>query len=173
MTPEPRWLDDDEQGTWLAFASTLVRLPGALDAQLRRDAGISHFEYLVLAGLSMAEEHTLRMSDLADFSDSTLSRLSNVVARLEKRGWVRRTPDAVDGRYTLAILTDEGWEKVVETAPGHVEEVRRVVFSPLTKAQQHQLGAVCRRILAAIDPGACTPEGRLRALMRSADTERP
>jgi DNA-binding MarR family transcriptional regulator len=112
------------------------------------------------------------MSDLADFSDSTLSRLSNVVARLEKRGWVRRTPDPADGRYTLAILTDKGWAKVVETAPGHVEEVRRVVFAPLTKAQQHQLGAVCRRILGAIDPAACTPEERLRALMRS-DPEGP
>src|SRR5262245_39974290 len=112
----------------------LIRLPAALDAQLLRDAGISHFEYQVLAGLSMEPERTLRMSDLAAFAEGSLSRLSQVVGRLERRGWIRRTPDPADGRYTLAILTDEGWHKVVATAPGHVDAVRQYVFDPLTTA---------------------------------------
>ena len=154
---EPRWLDTDERETWLAVVSMLMRLPTALDRQLQRDAGISHFEYQVLAGLSMSPGRTLRMSDLAAFANASLPRLSQVVARLERRGWVRRTPDPADGRYTLAGLTDEGWEKVVATAPGHVEEVRRLVFDPLTKAQQRQLGAAGRRIMAAIDPDGCCP----------------
>jgi DNA-binding MarR family transcriptional regulator len=154
--PEPRWLDPDEQQTWLSLVSVLIRLPGALDAQLQRDAGISHFEYQVLAGLSMAPERTLRMSVLAEFAEGSLSRLSQVVARLEKRGWVRRTPDPADGRYTLAILTDTGWDKVVATAPGHVGAVREYVFDALTKAQQRQLRDIGRRIMRAVDPtGAC------------------
>jgi DNA-binding MarR family transcriptional regulator len=169
---EPRWLDSDEQRDWLAFASVLVRLPNALDAQLQHDAGISHYEYFVLAGLSMAEGRTLRMSDLAEFTEGTLPRLSNVATRLEKRGWLRRTPDPADGRYTLASLTDEGWEKVKASAPGHVEEVRRLVFDPLTKAQQRQLRGLSTRILHAIDPDSC-PDDRIRALLPLADSADP
>jgi len=149
---EPRWLSPEEMRTWLALASTLIRLPSALDAQLQRDAGISHFEYQVLAGLSMTPERTKRMSELAAFCEGSLSRLSQVVSRLERRGWVRRTPDPADGRYTLAILTDAGWDKVVATAPGHVEEVRRLVFDPLTRAQHRQLRDIGHRIMRAIDP---------------------
>ncbi|WP_101829688.1 MarR family winged helix-turn-helix transcriptional regulator [Frankia canadensis] len=150
--PQPRWLDAAEQETWLALVGVLIRLPAALDAQLQRDAGISHFEYQVLAGLSMADEHTLRMSDLAAFTEGSLPRLSQVASRLEKRGWVRRMPDPVDGRYTLAILTEDGWAKVVATAPGHVDAVRRLVFDPLNGAQQRQLREIGRRVLAAVDP---------------------
>jgi DNA-binding MarR family transcriptional regulator len=149
---EPRWLDAEEGQAWLALASTLVRLPAALDAQLRRDAGISHFEYQVLALLSEAPGRTLRMSELAMLAEGSLPRLSQVIARLERRGWVRRTPDPADGRYTLAILTDEGQAKVTEAAPGHVEEVRRLVFDPLTKAQSRQLREIGRRIMRATDP---------------------
>ena len=149
---EPRWLDDEQLQTWLALGGMLIRLSAAIDAQLQRDAQISHFEYQVLAGLSMAPARTLRMSVLAAFAEGSLARLSQVVARLERRGWVRRTPDPADGRFTLAILTDAGMDKVVATAPGHVAEVRRLVFDTLTKAQQRQLGDSSRRILRAIDP---------------------
>jgi DNA-binding MarR family transcriptional regulator len=154
---EPRWLDAEESQTWLALASVLIRLPAALDTQLRRDAGISHFEYAVMAALSQAPRRTMRMSELAMLAEGSLPRLSQVTARLEKRGWVCRAPDPADGRYTLATLTGEGWAKMVATAPGHVEEVRRLVFDPLTKAQSRQLREIGRRIMRAIDPGdACT-----------------
>ena len=150
---EPRWLDTGEQQAWLALASALIRLPAALDAQLQRDAGISHFEYQVLSMLSMAPQRTLRMSALAELAEGSLPRLSQVTGRLEKRGWVRRTPDPADGRYTLAVLTDQGRAKVAQAAPGHVETVRRLVFDPLTKAQTRQLRDIGRRIVRAIDPG--------------------
>src|SRR5215472_16979692 len=149
---EPRWLSAEERRAWFALVSMLVRLPAALDAQLQRDAGISHFEYQVMAGLSEAPGRTLRMSLLAMLAEGSLPRLSQVVSRLEKRGWVRRTADPADGRYTLAILTDAGWHKVVATAPGHVEAVRQLVFDPLTRAQQRQLRDIGRRIMRAIDP---------------------
>ncbi|WP_030264949.1 MarR family winged helix-turn-helix transcriptional regulator [Streptomyces sp. NRRL B-24484] len=153
---EPRWLSEEEKESWLALGSMLIRLPAALDAQLQRDAGISHFEYQVMAGLSMSPEHTLRMSELAVLADGSLSRLSHVVKRLEQRGWVRRTPDPEDGRYTLAVLTADGWDKVVASAPGHVAEVRRLVFDPLTRTQQRQLREIGRRVTTAIDPtGSC------------------
>ena len=149
---EPRWLNDEERQAWLTLGSLMVQLGPVLDAQLRRDAGLTHFEYNVLAVLSEAADRTRRMSELAALADGSLSRLSQVVARLEKKGWVRRSPDPTDGRYTLATLTDAGWQKVVETAPGHVEEVRRVVFDPLTRAQVHQLTNIGQRILRVVVP---------------------
>ncbi|NKY54281.1 MarR family winged helix-turn-helix transcriptional regulator [Nocardia vermiculata] len=155
---EPRWLDDEEQDTWLSLIGVLMKLPAALDAQLQRDAGVTHFEYMTMATLSQAPERTLRMSALAASTESSLSRLSQVVSRLEKRNWVRRAPDPSDGRYTLATLTDDGWEKVRETAPGHVQAVRDYVFTPLTKAQIRQLTGIDNRILKAIRSDQARPE---------------
>lgn len=152
MLQEPHRLDAEEQQTWAALIGVLGRLPAVLDAQLQRDAGISHFEFQVLAGLSMAAERTMRMSELAVVAVGSLSRLSQVISRMEKRGWVRRTPDPTDGRYTLAVLTNDGWDKVVATAPAHVATLRRYVFEPLTRAQQKQLRGISQRILRAIGP---------------------
>ncbi|MFE2569464.1 MarR family winged helix-turn-helix transcriptional regulator [Streptomyces mirabilis] len=149
-TTAPRWLDADQQEQWYAFAYVLTQLPAALEARMQRDAGIAQFDYVVMSSLSMAPERTLRMSDLAQYAGSTLSRLSNVVIRLEKRGWMRRHPDPADGRATLATLTDDGMDKVVAAAPGHVDAVRQLIFDPLTKAQQRQLGAISQRMLAAL-----------------------
>jgi DNA-binding MarR family transcriptional regulator len=73
---------------------------------------------------------------------------------------VRRTPDPADGRYTLAILTDQDRAKVTEAAPGHVQEVRRLVFDPLAKTQSRQLREIGRRITRAIDPGDHRPDLR-------------
>jgi DNA-binding MarR family transcriptional regulator len=157
---EPRWLSEAERRTWLALLELVIRLPAALDAQLQRDAGMSNFDYQVLAGLSEAPDRTLRISDIARLANGSLSRLSHVIARLEKRGWVRRSPDPTDGRTTLATLTDAGWEKIVATAPGHVEAARALVFDPLTQAQQRQLDEIGRRIARAIDPDAPCPGSR-------------
>jgi DNA-binding MarR family transcriptional regulator len=149
--PEPRWLDKDDREAWAAFVSMLWWLPAALDDQLQRDSGLSHFEYGILAALSNAEGATLRMSELAIYANGSLSRLSRAVARLEGRGWVTRKPDPVDGRYTLATLTENGRSVLVEAAPGHVETVNRLVFDALTEVQARHLGIIARRILNAID----------------------
>ena len=144
------WLSADEQAAWRQLVALLFRLPGALDAQLQRDAGISSFEYMVLSGLSEAENRTLRMSDLAAMASGSLSRLSHVVSRLEKRGWVRRAACPGDGRFVNAVLTDEGMAKVVATAPGHVEAVRRFVVDALSPQQLAELGCASGAILTVI-----------------------
>ncbi len=149
---ETRWLDDEERQAWISLIAVAMQLGPALDAQMRRDAGISHFEYTVMSALSESPERTLRMSDLAALADGSLSRLSQVVTRLENKGWIERTPDPTDGRYTLATLTDAGMTKVVEAAPGHVREVRRVAIDPLTRTQLRQLTGIGQRLLGALDP---------------------
>lgn len=147
---EPPRLDEESLRTWAALATLLEWLPAALDAQLQRDAGITHFEYGILFALSDAADHTLRMSTLASHANSSLSRLSRAVARLEARGWVRRTPDPVDGRYTLAIATDLGVAKAGEAAPGHVALVRHVVFDSLSPIQATQLREISEAVTSAI-----------------------
>jgi len=151
LGPEPRWLSEQDRQSWAAFASMLIWLPTALDDQLQRDSGLSHFEYGILAALSDADAASLRMSELAIFANGSLQRLSCAVTRLESRKWVRRKPDPSDGRSTLAILTDKGRAVLVEAAPGHVEAVNRLVFDVLTAAQARQLGVIADRILNAID----------------------
>lgn len=142
--------DDEQLQTWAALATVLEWLPGALDAQLQRDSGITHFEFGVLFALSEAAEGTLRMSILAGYSNSSLSRLSRAVARLETKDWVRRETDPLDGRYTLAILTETGSQKVAQAQPGHVETINQLIFDPLTSHQAKQLKDISHRITRAI-----------------------
>ena len=150
-SPEPRWLNEDERKSWVPFVRMLIWLPAALDDQLQRDSGLSHFEYGILASLSEADAATRRMSELAIYASGSLSRLSRAVARLEERGWATRRPDPTDGRYTLATLTRSGRAVLVKAAPGHVEAVRQLVFDVLTIGQARQLGVIAGRIQKAID----------------------
>lgn len=154
---EPEWLDDDESAAWFALVSLVVRLPAALDAQLRRDAGVNHFEYQVMAILSMHPGRSLRMSRLADLTDGSLSRLSHTVRRLEDRGWVRRSADPDDRRAVTATLTADGTRTLEAAAPGHVAEVRARVFDPLTPTQVAQLRTIATRIVESIDPDGSEP----------------
>jgi DNA-binding MarR family transcriptional regulator len=149
---EPRWLSDEQQRAWRRFAAVFTLLPAALDAQLQRDAGLTHFGYWVLAMLSEAPDRSLRMSELAARSNSSQSRLSHVVNRLESQGWVRRERSAEDARGNVAILTEAGWDKVVATAPGHVETVQSLVFDGLSDNQLRQLDSISRILLERIDP---------------------
>ena len=154
---EPVWLDDVERDAWLRFAPMLLLLPLELDRQLQRDSDMSLFEYHVLAGLSEAQDRTLRMSTLATWAGGQLPRLSQVAARMEARGWLARRPDPDDGRYTLATLTDAGFAVLEQAAAGHVANVRRLMMDPLTRAQVGQLGAISGRILGVIQPGMTIP----------------
>jgi DNA-binding MarR family transcriptional regulator len=149
---EPRWLTADERAVWLRFAALLQLLPAALDTQLNRDEQLTHFEYFCLAMLSEAPNRTLRMTDLAVRTTATLPRLSRVISGLESAGLVERVPCPSDRRATNAVLTEAGWAKIVQAAPGHVATVRRFVIDALTPAQLAQLGRVSERMLARLDP---------------------
>ena len=170
-TSGTRWLSADEQATWRAFFGACRGFFAAIDAQLQRDTGIPVAYYEILVQLSEAPTRTLRMTQLAEASSSSKSRVSHAVARLEERGWIRRRDCPTDRRGQLAELTEEGYAALVEAAPGHVEQVRRTLFDPLTPEQVEQLGAISQAILAAVgnlspcEEEACsgTPEPPLTA----------
>jgi DNA-binding MarR family transcriptional regulator len=130
-----RWLTPAEQQAWLSYVAATSLLDGALDRQLQRDSGMPMAYYLILAMLSDAPCHTLRMSDLAAVTQSSQSRLSHAVNKLEHYGWVRRSPCPHDRRSTLASLTDAGFAALAAAAPGHVRAVRKHVFDRLTPSR--------------------------------------
>jgi DNA-binding MarR family transcriptional regulator len=146
-----RWLNDDQQAAWRAFAKVMVTMPWALECQLQRDAGLSFIEYHTLARLSEDPHHTLRMSELAEVTNASLSRLSHLVKRLEARGYIRREPDPTDGRFTNAILTKSGYAKLVKSAPAHVEAVRSLVIDALTADELRLLREASERLSARME----------------------
>ena len=150
-TEPVRWLGEEELQAWMALAAMLTKLPAALDRQLQRDAGLTHYEYRVMIGLSRVPERTLRMSELAEFTASQLPRLSQVATRMERRGWLARHPDPTDGRSTLVGLTDAGMAKLEVSAPGHVAAVRRLVFDSISATQVRQVAQIAKRITQAAD----------------------
>jgi DNA-binding MarR family transcriptional regulator len=163
---DTRWLTRDELATWVRVVALLELLPNVLDAQLRRDADLTNFDYYVLAMLSEAEGRTLRMTALAAQTNAALARLSHVVRRLEERGFVERVPCPEDRRATNARLTRAGIAKVVEAAPGHVANVREHVIDALTPEQVRQLGEIVDALLVRLDPG-----GRMTTMYQRHDEE--
>jgi DNA-binding MarR family transcriptional regulator len=149
---DTRWLNRKQLAAWVRLAAVLELLPAALDSQLRRDAQLTHFDYYVLAMLSEAPGHTLRMTALAEQTTATLARLSHVVQRLEARGLLERFPCPQDRRATNARLTEAGWQKVRDSAPGHAAAVRDNVIDAISAEEVDQLAAICDAILGRLDP---------------------
>ncbi len=152
VSGQPRWLSDEEQQAWRGFLAVHQLLFDTLDRQLQADANMPHGYYILLAVLSEAPNRALRMSELAEITSSSQSRVSHAVARLEEAGWVRRRKVEGDKRGNLAVLTETGWEVVVRTAPAHVASVREHFFDLLTPEQVGQLSEIFATVLDKLDP---------------------
>lgn len=149
MTDEPRWLTSTEMDAWINLAQLLMLLPSALDRQLRDEAGLPHAYYLILATLSGRPGRAMRMTQLARQAGTTTTRLSHAVDALEQRGWVRRSACPTDKRGQIAELTDAGMDFLRAVAPGHVTEVRRLVFDRLTDEDVVHLRDITAKLLPA------------------------
>ncbi|MET8453346.1 MarR family winged helix-turn-helix transcriptional regulator [Streptomyces sp. NPDC005209] len=164
-----RWLTPEEQRAWRAYIAATHLLEDAIDRQLQQDAGMPHLYYSILANLSESPERRLRMTELAERSKITRSRLTYAVARLEKDGLVRREGCPSDKRGSVAALTDEGMAVLERTAPGHVDTVRALLFDRLTPRQVEQLEEIFTGVAQGLqgeDPGG--PAGDVPWLRRSA-----
>ena len=148
---EPRWLNADERRAWLALLSINTLLPAALDTQLQAAGKLSLFDYNVLAMLSEADGRFLPMSELAARTSASLSRLSHVVTKLQRRGWVEREAHPGDARVTVAHLTDAGMDTIVSLAPGHVDAVRALMLDAMTDDDVADLARIAEKIVARLD----------------------
>ncbi|MHC9046126.1 MarR family winged helix-turn-helix transcriptional regulator [Microbacterium saperdae] len=150
-------MDDRESRAWLGLVAVTQLLPAALDSQLQREAHLTHFEFMALTALRFAPESTLRMTALADATNATLTRLSHVCTRLEKRGIVERTPSPDDRRATDIRLTTEGRRMLIRAMPGHIETARRLVIDALTPAQLDALAQITGTITDRLSGGEASP----------------
>ena len=157
--PGPRWLSAGEQHTWRDAIEAWQWLLAAVDAQLQRDSGMPLAYYEILVRLAEAPDRSLRMTQLAEASSSSKSRVSHAVARLEERGWVRRMDCPTDRRGQIAVLTDQGFAALGAAAPGHVEQVRQVLFDALNAEQLRQLDGISAAILAKAASSPTDAEG--------------
>lgn len=147
---EPRWLSDSEQRVWRSYLAATLLLGQQLERELQRDWQVPMGYYEIMVRLSEAPDRSLRMSDLADVSGSSRSRLSHAVSRLEARGWVGRRSCETDRRGAFAVLTDEGFVALQRMAPLHVEGVRGHLFDQLDDAQVAQLGQICDAVVEGL-----------------------
>jgi DNA-binding MarR family transcriptional regulator len=154
--PPVKWLTAAEVDSWLSVVRMMTWLPWSMDQQLQRDSNLGLVEYQVLAMLSESPARKMRMSALAEVTNASLSRLSHLVKRLEDRALVRREPDPADGRFTNAVLTDEGFRVLAAAAPGHVAHVRSLVIDVLSPEQLRRLGLAADRIMSRIGTSAVT-----------------
>lgn len=143
-----RWLDDDEQRAWRAWLAATSLLADRLNRDLQHQHRITLADYEILVRLSEADDHRLRMSDLADRSHSSRSRLSHQIARMTEAGLVNRTDCADDRRGAFAVLTDRGWQVLRQSAPDHVESVRAHLLDVLGRERFLALGESCAAVAA-------------------------
>jgi DNA-binding MarR family transcriptional regulator len=154
VSDDAPWPSRDQLATWMHVAGVIMTLPPAIDAQLKRYSGLSFYEYSILDALSRAPNRARQLCELAQMAYGSQSRLSHAMKRMEKQGWVMRRDCAGHARGVEAVLTDEGHAKLIEAAPGHVQEVRRLVVDALTPEQLAQFGEICRSLLAVTAPNA-------------------
>jgi DNA-binding MarR family transcriptional regulator len=157
-----RWLDEVEMRAWRTFIETVNDVTDLLEVDLQRAKGLSIGDYQVLVFLSEAPSRRMRMSDLAAQLHLSPSGLTRRLDGLVRAGLVSREPSAEDRRVLLAVLTDAGFERIVDAAPAHVASVRRRLLDALTREQTEHLGeileAVRLHLLADCPPGGCVTD---------------
>lgn len=146
-----------EADTWARMWSCQMQLPCALESQLKRDPGVTYFEFQAMLKISETPSASRRMTDLSEAAAMSLSHLSRVITRLEKKGFVTRIPDPNDGRATFAALTPAGQRAVSAGLPGYVSELRRILFDNLTESELEVFSSALSRINSALD-GRVVPE---------------
>jgi len=156
---QPRWLDEDESRIWIAWLLSTRLLWEELERDLHQEAAMPFSYYEVLVMLSDSPGRSRRMSGLADATQSSRSRLSHAVARLEALGWVRREACPSDRRGALAVLTDEGFAALEAAAPHHVESVRTHLFDQLSPEQLTHLREISDVLLDHLLPIVSSREG--------------
>jgi DNA-binding MarR family transcriptional regulator len=142
-----RWLTPAEDRAWRAWLAMTERLRSQIGRDLQADSGLSDPDYMVLVHLSEAEDHRMRMTDLAARLNWSKSRLSHQLARMQARGLVQRDECPSDARGAFAVLGPCGLAEIERAAPLHVASVRRHLIDVLDEAQLEQLAVIGEQVV--------------------------
>jgi DNA-binding MarR family transcriptional regulator len=154
-TPQPQWLDAQEQEVWREYLRASRLLEAALDHDLQAH-GLQLSEYEILSMLSEKPDRRLRMSVIAEMVVQSRSRLTHTASRLESRGWVRREACAGDRRGVELVLTDTGFAEINRMAPTHVGSVRANLLDHLSREDLLAFGRAMTHIGKGIlSTGVC------------------
>lgn len=146
-----RWLSSQEQRSWRAWIAASTLLNDRLSRDLQAKHGLTLADYEILVWLSEHPEHRLRMSELAERTLASRSRLSHQIDRMERAGLVERQQCADDRRGSFAVLTKDGWAAISDAAPDHVDSVREHLVDVLTPAEFDALGRACAKVAEALE----------------------
>lgn len=146
-----RWLTEDEQRSWRAWLAASQQLNERLTRDLQAQHGLTMADYEILVRLSEVPERRMRMSELAEVTLSSRSRLSHQIDRMVKAGLVERAMCEDDRRGAFAVLTGHGWDTLVEAAPDHVESVRAHLVDQLSAKEFAALGSACQKVADHLD----------------------
>ena len=148
MTPvskSAKWLTPAEESAWRKYIVASRRMYEALDEDLTSH-GLSLSDYEILVHLSDAKDRSLRMSELADKTILSRSRLSHRIKYMEGKGWVERQKCASDKRGTWAVMTTKGWNTIVKAAPDHVASIRKRFIDQISKADQANIASAFAKV---------------------------
>lgn len=149
-TTATRWLNELEMDAWRSYVETQSDLQNAIETDLA-PTGLTLGDYQVLVFLSEADDHRMRMCDLADLLQLSPSGLTRRLDGLVRQGWVQRVGSDVDRRVMLAVLTDTGFAQLVAAAPTHVDSVRRRLVDLLDEEELAAFARAFRKVRAALD----------------------
>lgn len=143
--PASTALTDEEAALWRDVWDFCVQVPTSIDARLRREVGISHYDYLALKAMSEGEDPR-RLTELATATGMTMSHLSRVITRLEGKGAVERIADPTDRRSMFVALSDAGRQLFDDASPGYDQHVRTLLFDHLSADEHRHIGAALAKI---------------------------
>lgn len=157
--PVPR-MTPAEAEAWLGLVRVCDLLPSELDSQLQRDSSMTHYEFGVLTFLRWMPQSTASMSEIAEATNATLSRLSHVCSRLERRGLVDKSTSEADRRVSHVSLTGVGRRELVRATPGHIATARRLVIDALSPQDLADLARITAKLGQQLDPEERFATGR-------------
>ncbi|MDP9794272.1 DNA-binding MarR family transcriptional regulator [Catenuloplanes nepalensis] len=158
-------LTPEELGAYFALVEVSNVLQYAVDAHLRAEGDLSYLQFQILARLTDTTGGRLRMTDLADGLVHSRSGLTYQAGLLDARGLITRSPSPDDERSVLVTVTDAGRALVARVLPGHVADVRRLLFDPMAEGDLAALSEVLGRVrqhMRATPPRSAKPRAKGR-----------
>ena len=146
---------DIELSAWISFLRAHSAVTRQFNAELLATHGLTINDFDVLAQLALAPERALKRVELSERVLLTPSGITRLLKGLERAGWVSNRPCAEDARVTYAVLTDEGYEKLLEARKTHRASVRALFSERFDREELESLADLLERLRTRDDPDPC------------------